>query len=369
VRVGIIGTSWWVDAMYLPALDGFADVHVVALAGRDPDTARRRAEDWDVPASYDDWRAMLHGERLDGLIVAAANPVHYPATKLALECDLDVLCEKPVADTYGEAVELAALAQERSAVTMVPFTYAFMPGFRYLSRLVAAGSVGDLHHVGLRYHTGYAASDDTTGYSWKLDARRNPSGALGDIGSHFVYLALQLGGDVTAVTARLDTVGRHAPTDPGGAAYPVAPDTAAVVMEFANGAQGLLHASTVAYEGTSMDQRHVIEVHGSGGTLRYLVDWDDIQAVHGARIGEGPPRELPIPDDIWGDVRRGRVHDTYRDVFRTTDAMARGWARALGSGQRVRPDLSDGASVQRIIDACLRSSREARRVTVVSVEG
>jgi predicted dehydrogenase len=364
VRVGIIGTSWWVDAMYLPALTDLDDVEIVALAGRDTVVAHERAADWRVPAVYTDWREMIDGEDLSGVVVAAANPTHYPATKMALGRALHVLCEKPIARDYAEAAELADLAERMGVVTMVPFTYAFMPGFRFLRQLVTEGYVGDLHHIGLRYHAGYAVRG---GYLWKLDARHNPTGALGDVGSHFLYLAMLLAGDVTAVTARLDTVARHAATDREGRPYPPAADSAAVIMEFASGAQGLLHASAVAYEGTSMNQRHAIEVHGSQGTLAYVVDWDRVQQVSGAKVGEGPPRHLPIPDDIWGPVRRGSVHDTYRDVFRTTDAMARGWARALRSGEPVTPDLQDGAAVQRLLDACLRSSTEKVRVEVRSV--
>ena len=365
LRLGIIGTSWWVDAMYLPALTTLAGVDVVAIAGRDAERARARAEAWRVPASYSAWEEMLDQEALDGVVVAAANPVHYPATKEAIARGIHVLCEKPVADSYPEAAELARMASDAGLVTMVPFTYGFMPGFRFTKRLVDEGYVGRIHHVGLRYHTGYALGDD---YLWKLDARRNPTGALGDVGSHFLYLARVLGGEVDALTARLDTVGTHATRDPRGDPYPLAPDTAAVILEYATGGQALLHASSVAYEGTSMDQLHVIEVHGDGGTLRYVCDWDDQQVVLGARVGEGPPAPLDIPDDIWGSVRRSPVHDTYRDVFRTTDAMARGWAKALATGSGTAPDLSEGAAVQRLLDASLLSSGEARRVEIDEVK-
>ncbi len=363
VRIGVIGTSWWVDAMYLPALDSLDGARVVALAGRNPERASVRAGSWGIPGVYTDWRRMIDAEDLDGVIVAAANPVHYPATHMALERGLHVLCEKPLAGSYEQAAELVRLADVAGVRTMVPFTYAYMPGFRWLTELVDSGFVGRLHHVGLRYHTGYGLTD---GYQWKFDERHNPSGALGDIGSHFVYLALRLGGAVTAITARLDVVGRHPPVDPDGVPYPVAADTSTAIVEFESGAQGLIFASAIAHEGTAMDQRHEIEVHGSEGTLRYLCDWLDTQVVTGARVGEGPSLVLPIPDRLWSGVRRGPVHDTYRDVFRMTDAMARGWVRAIQAGTIVRPDLRDGAEVQRVLDAAVRSSDRGRRVRIES---
>ena len=35
VRIGIIGTSWWADAMYLPALADHPDSAITAICGRD----------------------------------------------------------------------------------------------------------------------------------------------------------------------------------------------------------------------------------------------------------------------------------------------------------------------------------------------
>lgn len=360
-RIGIIGTSWWVDAMYLPALTTLPSVEVTAIAGRRPEPLDQRAADWSIPRTWTDWRRMLAEEPLDGVVVAASNPVHHPASLAALAQGLDVLCEKPLAQTVGEAEELLAAARRTGAVTMVPFTYAFMPGFRWLQRLVADGYVGRIHHVGLRYHTGFALDPS---YTWKLDARHNPAGALADIGSHFVHLALELAGPIDHITAQLDAVADRADRDPRGDVYPKACDTAIVGLGFASGAQGVLHASTIAHEGTSMDQRHIIEVHGASGTLVYEVDWDHLQEVRGSRVGEGPVRQLPIPDDVWGELRRADVHETYRDVFRTTDAMARGWATAIATRAPVRPDFADGVDVQRILDAAIRSSTEGRRITL-----
>lgn len=363
-RLGIIGTSWWVDSMYLPALSTLEDTQVVAIAGRDLERARQRADQWSIPTAYDNWEAMLEHEELDGLIVAAANPIHYPATKAGLEAGLHVLCEKPVASGHAEARQLADLARAIGATTMVPFTYAFMPGFRWMERLVGEGYVGRIHHVGLRYHTGYGMTGD---YLWKLDARHNPTGALGDIGSHFFHLAVRLAGPVEAVTARLDTLGSRPTVDSSGTPYPPAADSAVVIMEFTSGAHGVLHASAVSYEGTSMNQRHEIDVHGADGHLRYVVDWDEVQIVSGTKAGQGPPRELPIPDEIWGNLRREQVHDTYRDVFRTTDAMARGWVKAMQRGATIEPDLSAGADVQLLLDASLRSSERQQRVALAAV--
>ena len=49
VRVGVVGTSWWADSMYLPALAEHPAGRCVAVCGRNEATATELAERWNVP--------------------------------------------------------------------------------------------------------------------------------------------------------------------------------------------------------------------------------------------------------------------------------------------------------------------------------
>ena len=40
VKIGIVGTSWWTDAMYMPALTKHPNADVRAIVGRNLDHAR-----------------------------------------------------------------------------------------------------------------------------------------------------------------------------------------------------------------------------------------------------------------------------------------------------------------------------------------
>jgi predicted dehydrogenase len=69
---------------------------------------------------------------------------------------------------------------------------------------------------------------------------------------------------------------------------------------------------------------------------------------------------MPIPDDIWGEARRDRVHDTYRDVFRVNRAMIGEWADAVRDGvpisSELAPDLAEGARVQHLLELAAQSA-------------
>jgi predicted dehydrogenase len=125
--------------------------------------------------------------------------------------------------------------------------------------------------------------------------------------------------------------------------------------------------TSLAHEPGPFGQRHEMEFHGSGGTLRTLCDWRTVQRVEGCRADEDTSRELPIPDHAWGGARRSPVHDTYRDVFRTQDTMARRFVRSVAEGVPVAPSFADGLAVQRVLEAADRSARQGRRVEVAEV--
>ena len=365
VRVGVIGTSWWADAMYLPALTAhpLADVRAVAGGSR-PAHTREFASRWGIPTAYDSAEAMLEGEALDAVLVLTSNRSHHDLALAAIGRGLHVLCEKPLGLTSAEAREMAEAAARAGVTTMTPFTYRFMPAARYVKELVDDGFVGQPYHIAMRYWTGYGRSG---AYAWRFDASESGSGGVSnDIGSHFAYLARWFFGEVVAVTAVTTYLVPRAER-PDGVPYERLDDSAIIVLEFANGANATIQVTSLSYEPGEFGQRHEWDLAGSGGTLHVLNDWVTTQRVLGVRDGEPAVRELSIPDRIWGAARRDVVHDTYRDVFRVEDHMTRGFISAIVEGRPASPDFTDGLAVQRILEAVGISAAEGRRIRIDEV--
>ena len=63
-----------------------------------------------------------------------------------------------------------------------------------------------------------------------------------------------------------------------------------ILLEFAGGATGSLHVTSLAYEPGPFGQRHEMELHGSAGSLRSTTDWLRVQRVEGCRDGEAETR-------------------------------------------------------------------------------
>ena len=364
LSVGMVGTSWWADAMHLPALDSHPNVKIVAICGRHRQNAQNIADSWDIPQVYTDYADMIENAELDAVVVATPNNTHYPITMKALEHGLHVLCEKPIAMTYAQAREMAELAETKQVKHLVPFTYSFMPTARYLKELIEGGWLGKPYHLNMRYYTGFAREGD---YRWRFDRKIAGAGVIGDLGSHFLYIAEWLYGEIAAITCRLSHIVPRVPHDPQGDAYEVTDDSCMLLLEFVNGAAGVIHCTALCYEDTPFGQTHHMEFHGSDGTLYSFTDWDKIQQVKGARTGEGMVRELPIPEHIWGDARRDTVHHTYKDMFRSEDFMIRGFINGILNNTDLVPNLKNGARIQRLISAAVTSHQTSHRVVVESI--
>jgi predicted dehydrogenase len=355
VRIAVFGTSWWADAMYLPALANHPDAEVVAVCGRRADATAEFAARWNVPHSFTDPAEMLAMPGIDAVIIATTNDTHYDLAMAALDRGLHVLCEKPLALNTAQATAMTERAVARGVITMVPFTYRYMPVNQWVKRLVESGYVGRPFHINLRYYTGFAVD---TAYSWRFDKDIAGAGIIGDLGSHWIHLARWLLDDTeTSVSAVSSNFVTH-DLRPDGTDYDRLEDSATLTVRYASGAYGVLQASAVCWESTPFGQTHHLEIHGDAGTIHATCDWDTVQEVRGSRRGEtGGVKLLPIPDDIWQGVRRDSLHDTYRDVFRTTDAMTRGWVDAISHGRPIEPSFAEGLAVQRVVDAAVDSAK------------
>ena len=80
VRVGILGTSWWADAMYLPALKNHPKASIEAVAGRNPEPTRAFASRWEIRKKYENAEDLIE--------------LDVEARKMDLLCESDELEER-----------------------------------------------------------------------------------------------------------------------------------------------------------------------------------------------------------------------------------------------------------------------------------
>ena len=137
MKIGIVGASF-ARAAYLPALRHVEGAEVVALASSRIESARSAAEEFGIPAAYDDWQAMLDKHQLDLVLIATPTDLHAPITLAALERGAHVLCEKPTAMDAGEARAMLDKANALGRVGMIDHELRFNPNRQRVAEMIAS---------------------------------------------------------------------------------------------------------------------------------------------------------------------------------------------------------------------------------------
>lgn len=335
--------------MYLSTLHSYPGVELTALCGRDQNRSATLAAKYGSPQVFTDYREMLKRADLQAVIVGAPDDLHHPMSLAAFDAGLHVLCDKPLAFNLAQAGEMLAAAQASKRVHMVLFTYRWMPYFRYVKDLLEQGLIGRLFSSEFRYVMGYARS---SAYQWRLD-RQRANGALGDLGVHMIDLARWLVGEIATVSAHSRVcVQRQGPD--GGALDP-ANDSTYLLLTYADGSHGQIHASLVTHLGDRFMQQQVM-LYGENGGLEIDVQYEGSQA--GVRLSVtrepgGRFEHVEVPDTYWGSVDRNAPFT----AFNRQPIGPRAFVDTILAGRAATPNFEDGYRAQQVIHAALESQR------------
>src|SRR4051812_43937575 len=167
VAAAVIG-SGFIGTVHVEALRRIG-VRVAGILGSSPERAASSASRLGVPRGYADLDELL-ADDVQCVHVTSPNEAHAPQVKRILEAGKHVVCEKPLAMTSEESVELVALAARTGLVNAVNFNIRFYPLNQHVSALVAKGGVGDVRLVTGRYFQDWLLYD--TDWNWRLEADR-----------------------------------------------------------------------------------------------------------------------------------------------------------------------------------------------------
>lgn len=175
----------------------FSEVSGVELvATADPDPAARQAIP-EVPG-YATLREALEGAGCDAVLVASPPETHHAVAKAALEAGKHVLCEKPLATSLEDAIDLVGAAERAERVLLVSQNYRYNAPFRSVQRVLEGGHLGELAsiHISCRRDTRALFAPDDFRYTM-----RHPY-VLDMAIHHFDLIRAATGRDVRRVTAR-----------------------------------------------------------------------------------------------------------------------------------------------------------------------
>jgi predicted dehydrogenase len=251
------------------AMDGKAEI-VCGAFSQSHDNTLATGESLGIPKErlYRTFDEMIRAEatrpdKPDFISIVTPNSAHYPAAKLALENGFSVVCEKPLATSMADALDLACLVRETGLMFCVAYAYSGYPIVKHLRDIIRAGEIGDIRFVNGEYPQEWLVTKlEDTGQkqaAWRTDPKlAGLSNCVGDIGSHIEFMAAYMTGlEIDSLCARLDRFGPGRPLD----------DNATIMVNYEGGAKGVYWSSQIA---AGHDNALRLRIYGTKGAVEWF---------------------------------------------------------------------------------------------------
>ncbi len=246
-----------------------------------------------MPRGFVDYRDLLAWDGVDAVSIVTPTDSHFSIAMDAIAAGKHVLCEKPLTLRAGEARTLLEAAERRGVVHAVNFNLRGRTALGRLRQYLDEGFVGEVYHLNVWWGMSLQYDLRPETGSW----RYRPETGGGTIHEliHVLDFARFLAGEVKRICTLGTTSEPWRPFADAPEGLRVAvPDSCAHLLEFENGAAGVLHASFVSRglnDASRAEPR--IEVSGSRGRI-VTVDGNRLQGISG---GQGPLREFDARSD------------------------------------------------------------------------
>lgn len=351
VRLGIVGLGF-MGTVHAENAETFGH-EVVAGVDVAPEAREEFAETFDATA-YSEVEGMLDAEALDAITVSTPNAYHEAAVVPALERDLPVFCEKPLAHDLESAERIAAAARESAAFCMVNFSNRPSTAAEVFIGYRDEGFFGEITHV----EANYIRRRGIPGVgSWFTNAELSGGGAVVDIGVHAIDFALYLMGyppveEVFAVT-RSDFGHSDEYVDPGDWYEPTEEavfDVEDAAMASIRCADDRTIALEVAWAANRPDSREFV-VRGTEAGATLPLGGESVTLHQAGKQGTDHLLDAEIVD--------GSIDQT------GWEGSDRRFLEAVQVGSPPPSNTVDEAlTVQRVLDAIYRSAEAGRSVSI-----
>lgn len=150
VSWGILGTGH-IARVFARELRASRTGRLVAVASRTPQSAARFAAEFSISRQYESYDALLADPEVDVVYIALPNHLHARWTVRAAEAGKHILCEKPLATNYAEAMTAIEAAREHDVFLMEAFMYRCHPQTARLAQLIREGAIGQVRVIEARF--------------------------------------------------------------------------------------------------------------------------------------------------------------------------------------------------------------------------
>ena len=197
VKVAVIGCGTIANSAHIPSYMNNPNAQIVYFCDIIPERADAAVAKYGCGKAVYDYHEVLADPEVEAISVCTPNKMHPVIAMDALRAGKHVLCEKPAARTYAEALEMQKVQHETGKVLNIGVVNRFNTAVNKIRDLIAQGALGEVYHV----YVSFRAQRSIPGLGGAFTTKEIAGGgALIDWGVHYLDIVMYCTGDPKPVT-------------------------------------------------------------------------------------------------------------------------------------------------------------------------
>jgi scyllo-inositol 2-dehydrogenase (NAD+) len=286
--------------------------------------------EFDIPVGSTDPAHVITDPSIDAVVIVTPTDTHGAVTKMAAEAGKAIFCEKPLAISLTDALEMKRVVESSGAFFQLGFMRRFDRGYVAAKARLGEGAIGDA--VVFK-----SSSRDPYPPSVEYANPKTSGGLILDMGIHDFDLARWFMGEVASVQA----VGGVLAYPQLGAVGDI--DNAIITLTFKSGCLGVVDLTRNGIYGYDI----TTDLLGTAGTLRV-----------------GYLRETPLMVMTKGSVTHDTVPFFMERFGEAYTAQLENFAQNVLQGRKPPITVDDGVEVLKIAIAATKARETGQPVTV-----
>lgn len=202
MKIGVIGCGTIANAAHIPSYMNNSEAEIVYFCDIIPERAEKAVQEYSCGKAVADYMEVLNDPEIEAVSVCTPNNVHAEIAIAALKAGKNVLCEKPAARTYAEALEMQKAQHESGKVLNIGVVNRFNDNVNLIKQYIDSGKLGDVHQVYVSFRAHRSIPGLGGAFTTKAIAG---GGALIDWGVHYLDIVMYCCGDPVVHTVTGET--------------------------------------------------------------------------------------------------------------------------------------------------------------------
>lgn len=146
IRYAVVGLGWIAQDVVLPAFANAENSQLTAFVSDDPKKLKQLGKKYKVAHqySYKEYEQCLTSGMIDAVYIALPNSMHREYTVRAAQAGIHVLCEKPMAITETDCVQMREAVRKFNVKLMIAYRLHFEEGNLKAVDIAQSGKLGDI---------------------------------------------------------------------------------------------------------------------------------------------------------------------------------------------------------------------------------